>query len=159
MGSTGKPIHDRVNQHRRGAGSAWTRKHAVVKLETSQPVPKATAGLQEDLKVQELMMEHGIDKVRGGTYSRIVLPPDQRDELRRKIWHTMGRCCRCGREGHYQTDCFARTTVDGDPPLSDGEEPDPEEHEDDIPFCTRCGRDGHTRKTCYARTAVDGVRL
>ena len=164
VGSTGQPLRRRVEQHKRGIGSAWTRRHAVVRVADSQPVPEATAGLQEDLRVQELMMEHGIDKVRGGTYSRVVLPLDQLDELRRKIWHTQGRCCRCGRKGHYQTTCFARTTIDGDPPLFDGEEAaynasESEGDDDGDPFCTRCGRTGHTRHACYARKGVDGAWL
>lgn len=50
-------------------------------------------------------------------------------------------CTRCGREGHAEKNCYARTTVDGDA------------------LCARCGREGHAEKNCYARTTVDGDAL
>lgn len=45
-------------------------------------------------------------------------------------------CYRCGRPGHYSTNCNAKTDV----------------HED---VCHRCGRPGHWESQCYAKTIVN----
>ena len=158
VGTTGQRLRQRVDQHKRGAGSAWTRKHSVVKVLSSHEVSEASAGFQEDAEVQRMMAEHGIAAVRGGTYSRVVLPPKQVKELRSKIWHNQSRCTRCGHNSHFRDKCFARTTVDGER-LSDDEEDASSSEGDDEPFCTRCGHTGHTSRTCYARTGIDGCRL
>ena len=73
-------------------------------------------------------------------------------------------CRRCGRESHRETECYARTDVDGYELDSESEESseeldsESEESSEDM-FCERCGRDSHSREACYARTHVDGQRL
>ena len=156
VGTTGKLLRRRVEEHKCGAGATWTRKHPVMHVHESTPVSKEEAGFREDAEVQRLMQLHGIEAVRGGTYSRTVLPRAQLRELRGKIWHNQGRCLRCGRGGHTIKTCYARTTIDGDEPFDESES----ESSDDGGYrCFRCGREGHMANACYARTDVDGNML
>jgi hypothetical protein len=45
----------------------------------------------------------------------------------------LDRCLKCGRDGHWASQCYARTSVI---------------------VCYRCGREGHIAPQCYARTHV-----
>lgn len=68
-------------------------------------------------------MKHGIDKVRGGSQSKPDLDPSEVKELSRRLWHAKGCCLRCGRQGHWATNCYAKTDVEGRPILkNEGDE-------------------------------------
>lgn len=79
----------RLMDHRNGNGSAWTRLHRPEGGYTKLClVPSGVApGLLEDMLVKTLMMTHGIDAVRGGTYSRPVLSMDERMWIQRELEH------------------------------------------------------------------------
>jgi len=66
-------------------------------------------------------------------------------------------CSRCGREGHSEKKCYARTDIYGGilPILIDDES----EEETKPSPCFRCGRNGHISTTCYAKTHVEGRSL
>ncbi len=67
--------------------------------------------------------------------------------------HQKGTCRRCGRSGHWASNCYARTDTDGND-LSASES-----EEDDDNACHRCGRSGHWASNCYARRHIDGSEL
>jgi len=89
-------------------------------------------------------------------------------------------CFRCGRPGHFEASCYARSHVNGGllqdnlhPSIAGGEteEDDEQEEEEDEDeeegeeddeeefVCFRCGRHGHFEASCYARSDVNGRRL
>ena len=54
----------------KGSGAAWTKLHRPVKV---KKIIKGCDRYDEDKMVKKLMAKYGIDKVRGGRYSQIIL--------------------------------------------------------------------------------------
>jgi len=63
-------------------GPEWTQLHAIEKLVYESPLKSPW---EEDAKVKECMLEHGIDNVRGGSYSAVKLTENEEDILCREI--------------------------------------------------------------------------
>lgn len=150
VGST-TDIDKRVAEHRRGDGSAWTRmykpigKNPIAAVAFDDPI---RARLAEDSETVFLMLRHGKDKVRGGTYSS---PDLDMSILEPVLRHAMDLCLRCGESGHYVEDCPDESN------FSDVSSESSEES--DASVCSRCGRDSHESRDCYAYTDVNGTRL
>jgi predicted GIY-YIG superfamily endonuclease len=150
-------LQRRFQEHVDGAGSAWTRQHAPLAIERSVVVD---GPLHEDRVTKELMLKHGIDNVRGGSYCRIEVDDDQFQSLTTELRSATGVCFQCGRTGHFAAQCRSKV-VSG----NDGREQEntsakrtkTAEKRDD--GCFRCGRRGHFASACYARTDVDGNLL
>jgi hypothetical protein len=64
-------------------------------------------------------------------------------------------CFRCGRQGHYASSCYAKTTIQGEYINENKCLPISKSHTD-INECYRCGRQGHYASSCYATTNVEG---
>lgn len=103
-------IEKRWEEHLTGNGSGWTKKYKPMSLITTI---KSTSQFDEDKYVKEYMAKYGIDNVRGGTYSNIVLDANSIAVLEKEIWHSKNLCTRCGRDSHYIKECYAKTDVDG----------------------------------------------
>lgn len=103
-------IDKRWEEHLTGNGSGWTKKYKPMSLITTI---KSTSQFDEDKYVKEYMAKYGIDNVRGGTYSNIVLDANSIAVLEKEIWHSKNLCTRCGRDSHYIKECYAKTDVDG----------------------------------------------
>ena len=125
VGTTDNPAK-RLQDHRRGDGSQWTQRHPPMAGFQHKDVvyfsePQA-ARLEEDKKVKELMLQHGVERVRGGSYSACELSSADLNALRKELWHAQDCCIRCGRRSHYAVQCFAKRDVDGNaleaPPAS-----------------------------------------
>lgn len=137
-------VEARYYEHVDGDGGAWTSLHKPVKvvqiLENVNP-------FEEDRMVKQYMGEHGINKVRGGTYIHENLSPYEIEFLQREIWSAQGRCIRCGRDNHLVRMCRATTDI-YDVVLYDASMK-----------CDTCSRIGHTSSQCYAKTKQDGTIL
>jgi predicted GIY-YIG superfamily endonuclease len=105
-----KNIEKRYEEHLTGTGSGWTKKHKPVSLIKTI---KSTSQFDEDKYVKEYMAKYGIENVRGGSYSNIVLDENSIAVLEKEIRHSNNVCMRCGRDTHYIKDCYAKTDVDG----------------------------------------------
>jgi predicted GIY-YIG superfamily endonuclease len=103
-------IEKRYEEHLTGTGSGWTKKHKPVSLIKTI---KSTSQFDEDKYVKEYMAKYGIENVRGGSYSNIVLDENSIAVLEKEIRHSNNVCMRCGRDTHYIKDCYATTDVDG----------------------------------------------
>jgi hypothetical protein len=99
---------------------------------------------------------------------------------KKKFGGAKNLCIRCGRDGHFVKDCYAKTDVNGNDIYESDvwgcEYCDKEFDEKDecakheryckkeyknvnitkSVTCYRCGRDGHKSPDCYAKTDVDG---
>ena len=85
-----------------GNGSVWTRLHHPIELEK---VISNTSAFDEDRYVKEYMSIHGIDNVRGGSYTTVDLSEEQKAFLTREIWGAQDLCARCGQAGHFIRHC------------------------------------------------------
>jgi predicted GIY-YIG superfamily endonuclease/ribosomal protein S14 len=174
-----KNLERRIEDHATGYGSAWTKKYKFVKhVETLEG-----DSLLEDLVVKRYMQKHGIHKVRGGSYSQVILPEETINHLEREFRGAEDSCFRCGRTGHFIRQCYAKTDVSGKPLHFEKQEPiieeipEPSEEllfaEDKPPIpdfkptepvreeanCTRCGRTDHWKITCTAMEDIHGQKL
>jgi len=100
----------RLEEHKQGLGSAWTRKYKPISiLETIENA----SPFDEDKQVKIYMSKYGIENVRGGTYITEVLTEEQHNSLKAEIWGSEDLCNKCGRKSHFYKDCYANTDRDG----------------------------------------------
>jgi predicted GIY-YIG superfamily endonuclease len=111
VGKSDNPAQ-RFIQHINGEGSAWTKKHRPLKLLN---IYENASGFDEDKHVKELMAKYGIDKVRGGTYVQDKLTSNQEEMLKKEIRGATDCCTRCGKEGHFVANCWAKKEADSPP--------------------------------------------
>jgi hypothetical protein len=95
-------ITSRMEDHYKGYGSDFTKKYKPIKMVES--IEKADI-FEEDKQVKKYMILYGIDNVRGGSYSTIVLPEYQMKALEKEILSINNRCYKCQEEGHYVKQC------------------------------------------------------
>jgi hypothetical protein len=146
-------VDKRYQQHLHGEGSQWTRKykpHCVLNTYAS------TSPFDEDKTTKELMVQYGIDHVRGGSYVTDTIDPLIKNILQKELWSSMNYCIRCGKPDHFIDACKSRKDVNGnqlEPKLkSKNKSKKPKVNQ-----CKKCGRFGHQKKDCYAKTKLDGT--
>lgn len=105
-----KNVDKRWEEHISGNGSGWTKKYKPLSLIKSVV---STSHFDEDRYVKEYMEKYGIENVRGGTYSNMVLDANCIAVLEKEIRHSNNLCVRCGRGTHFVKDCYATTNSDG----------------------------------------------
>lgn len=95
-------LFSRIGMHFCGEGSGWTKLHpptkVLEKIETSDPE-------EEDKQVLKYMKIHGIENVRGGSFSSIILTQPEISIISKMINHNTDKCLNCGESGHFVKDC------------------------------------------------------
>lgn len=160
-------IMKRYQQHLKGSGSAWTSKYSPISLVESRPI---TSSHDENNVTKDYMKKHGVENVRGGSYTQINLDDSVISVLNKEFLGNDNKCLKCGLAGHFANKCKKK------------EEPQEEWECDhcDRTFttrfgcsvheksckktsatgvCYRCGRDGHYSPDCYASTHKKGYLL
>lgn len=184
IGKTDRPIQDRVEEHFSHNGSEWTRKYKPIKV---IEIIQNADDFDEDKYTKQYMKEHGIDRVRGGTYTQIQLPEFSIKSLEKELCNASDLCFRCNRPGHFANQCYA-TNKSRHQPISDTFDVwcceycnkefrtyyAAEKHEQictgtevksygyngrNPNTCYRCGRTGHYANECFASTHAKGYWL
>ena len=146
-----KNVLIRYQQHASGTGAAWTKKYPPIRiLEVFNNVDE----FEENNVTKKYMATFGIDNVRGGSYCTFTLPAEEVAVITKEIRSSQGCCVKCGRKGHFVTECYANTSVDGT-----SLEESIINIETVTPHCTRCGRNNHNTDKCYAKTTLTGLSL
>jgi len=127
VGTTENPPR-RLKEHRDGNGAEWTREHIPIGFSTKYPLRRIedkdhVCRLEEDKHVKLIMLEMGINTVRGGSYTRKVLTRSDVKSLSKEIFHATGGCLRCGRLSHWASDCYASIDVVGNDIVDDDQRP------------------------------------
>ena len=136
IGKTDKPTF-RLEDHFASSGSAWTKKYKPISI--YQLIPDMSDHDEQRI-TQEYMNKYGIDNVRGGPWCKVVLSDEERlfiqnlldgendkcyqcgssdhfakdcKMYQKKPKHTKNTCERCGRFGHSEETCYAKTDSNG----------------------------------------------
>jgi predicted GIY-YIG superfamily endonuclease len=139
VGKTHK-LEDRIIEHFKNNGAEWTRLHSPLEV---VKVIETDDAFDEDKWTKRYMKEHGMDNVRGGSYSTIKLSNAQLEMLRAEFRSVDDLCFRCGESGHFINQCPKQRTSGSKSRNT----------------CYRCGRTGHWVDQCYAMRDVNGIPI
>lgn len=170
IGKTERKIEERVKEHFTHNGSYWTKKYKPIKVVEMIP---SDDNMDEDKYTKKYMLMYGIEKVRGGSYTEVILPEYKLLCLRDELCTMNDLCFKCMRRGHFINQCYAKTTIDG-VLIEENDiwccEYCNEEFESKCKVeiheklckiekkkskCLKCGRVGHLANKCYAKTTVN----
>ena len=102
-------VFARFETHKSGKGPSWTQKYKPLGI---AEVRTCAASTDEDSLTKEYMIKHGVENVRGGSYTAVVLDDASLDVLVREIRTAQQLCMRCGRDNHFASKCYVSTEVD-----------------------------------------------
>ena len=102
---------ERIQRHRNGYGSAWTKKYKP--LNELTPLTNPQPSFWELWETLELMKKYGIDNVRGSMFTS-PFPMLREDKIMAaQLYCELYDLCRkCGGEGHFITYCKNEKTAD-----------------------------------------------
>ncbi|XP_006813264.1 uncharacterized protein LOC102803747 [Saccoglossus kowalevskii] len=144
----GKTRH--LQEHKKGKGSAYTRKHPVKDyVEVRDFDIEEEATFYECEKTLSLMGDHGVDNVRGSAWTVRYLSAETRATLDHMLKHDSNACYKCGSKDHYSSNCTSAQSS-----THQYQKPIPTD-----PEYGRCGRKGHSTGDCYAKTYSGGTNM
>ena len=102
IGKTTNPSK-RLQDHHSHNGSSWTKKYDPIELleliETNDP-------FDEDKFTLKYMAKYGIDNVRGGSFTQIILDNPTIQHIKKMITSATDKCFKCNKIGHFARECY-----------------------------------------------------
>jgi len=95
----------RIAQHFSGEGSSWTKMYKPLKIVS---IISNCDAYDEDKYTLMYMNKYGINNVRGGTYSKIVLESYHVKTLKDQLKTVKNLCYVCGSKSHFASGCNKR---------------------------------------------------
>ncbi len=168
IGYTERQEYERLEEHFSNEGSKWTKKFRPVEVLSF----RSGTTDDENSTTLEYMKNYGWWNVRGGQHCEVNMEQPPKELQNNGIWNWVSEsvtgvhnfithlgetwsrdpgqmCYRCGRQGHFVRQCYAKVHANGE---KLAEKPE-------ISICSRCGRNSHTVKNCYAKTHLNGSQL
>ena len=157
-------VDRRFQEHQNGRGSAWTRLYPPIEIQNQYRVePGRHTALEEDVQVKHMMLRHGIENVRGGSYCNVQLFKIQSEELQDTFRHAKSECFRCGQHNHFASQCNAKreafNTAKAINGLTKENRQSLTSRTPSRSACERCGRNSHSSDRCYATFHVNGSSI
>lgn len=94
-------IDKRMNDHFNSRGSQVTKKNEPINYEILETTHGYLSSKKEQEYTNKMIDKYGYANVRGGRYTNS------------NTMSIKGACYRCGRDGHYASNCYARTNING----------------------------------------------
>lgn len=103
IGKTSRDVSTRFEEHKTENGSEWSSTYKPVKIIEQY---QSDNQFEEDTLTKKYMMKYGIDNVRGGSYTKIVLDEWQIKSLEHEFKSVSDCCYKCGEKGHFAKVCL-----------------------------------------------------
>lgn len=133
-------------------GSAWTKKYPPINV--LELIHNCDI-YDEDKYTLMYMDKYGIDNVRGGSYTSVVLDSSTKQHLTKISHSANNRCFTCGELGHFSNKCLNKCNRCGRTHLTPNCYVKTDIKGNFIADCLRCGRN-HPTANCYAKTDIKG---
>lgn len=95
-------LSKRIRQHMTGNGSLWTKMYKPVELIQTY---YSHCIFDEDVTTKIMMLKHGIDNVRGGTYTQVILDECKKKVIEFEFRTALDLCFNCGKDTHFKSKC------------------------------------------------------
>lgn len=89
-------------EHLSGNGNEWTTKYKPTHLLESYQTDNE---FEDDVLTKKYMMLYGIENVRGGSYTKLILEDWQMNSLEHEFSSMRHLCYKCGNLGHFAQNC------------------------------------------------------
>jgi len=100
-------VDRRMNQHFSGNGAKVTKKFKPIDAKVIDEVPGFFSDDVEQDYTEEYIDKYGYENVRGGSYT------NSKTLKKNKPQKKTITCFKCGRQGHYANQCYAKTHSKG----------------------------------------------
>jgi hypothetical protein len=138
VGKTNNPQF-RFDAHFDAGGSAFTKKFKP--LEIHQLVPDCSDHDEQRI-TQEYMGTYGIQNVRGGPWTQMLLSDEEEDFIQKLLDSETDACYECGSQGHFANKCPNKHQKTTYPQMSK------KKVVYDVWHCEFCGKEFDSKKGC-----------